>query len=42
MKLMRKLLKNQEYSPDAVVADKLPSYGRNLPQDRPALPEGHN
>ena len=29
-KLMRKLLKKQEYSPDAVVTDKLPSYGAAL------------
>ena len=30
LKLMRKLLKSQGFSPDAVVTDKLPSYGAAL------------
>ncbi len=30
LKLMRKLLKKQGYAPDAVVTDKLPSYGAAL------------
>ena len=29
MRLMRKLLKSQGFSPDAVMTDKLPSYGRH-------------
>ena len=30
LKLMRKLLKRQGFSPDAIVTDKLPSYGAAL------------